>query len=379
MAGVLLPFPVCTDNTNVGLHLDQDLEQLLFTVIYNDFIYIPHALEDYLSFFERHNGFVLLFASIFGGCVRRVFLQGNNQVVADCLCFFKYEHVTGMTQIKRSGGDTHLLACSIGSVFHALKNITRPEGLHPMLRFTRHIMQQHFFFDLDNTLTPSKSLIQSEYAPLYAQLCATRDVVVVSGHGVRDIRAHLAPACEYGYVALGQNGNTAEDKDGNLLWNNALSQEQKSAIYAFITKVRAYLNYTVRDEDDIIEDRDSQIAFSLIGHHEDKAKKDAFDPDHEIRVGVLKTFAEDVQALQAHNVEVRIGGSTNLDFFTLGRNKGYNVRALLENMNWSADSCVYVGDALFPGGNDETVIGILPTRSVKNPDETFSFIREVLS
>lgn len=238
---------------------------------------------------------------------------------------------------------------------------------------------EHIFFDLDNTLTPSKSLILPEHAPLYKALCDTLDVVVVSGHGTADVRKHLAPAANAQYYVLGQNGNRAEDKDGTVLWNNSLTQSQKAAILAFIAKVRAHLNYTVRDESDIVEDRDSQIAFSLIGHHEDKSKKDAFDPKHQIRLGLLKTFADDVAKLADANVEVRSGGSTNLDFFELGKNKGHNVREFIAYKNWYPAECIYVGDALFPGGNDETVVGTIATKEVSGPDDTFSFIKEMLS
>ena len=40
---------------------------------------------------------------------------------------------------------------------------------------------------------------------------------------------------------------------------------------------------------------------------------------------------------------------------------------------------MYVGDALFPGGNDETVIGVIPTHPVDSPDATFTFINQVIS
>jgi HAD superfamily hydrolase (TIGR01484 family) len=239
-------------------------------------------------------------------------------------------------------------------------------------------MKKHFFFDLDNTLTPSKALILPEHAPILKQLTDVADVIVVSGHGGADIRAHLTPALEGTYHTLGQNGNLAETKDGRRLWNRSLSQPQKDAILAFIAKARARLNYTVQDENDIIDDRDSQIAFSLIGHHENPEKKKNFDPKHEIRLGLLRDMADDVELLRQANVEVRSGGTTVLDFFELGKNKGYNVAAYIKAMDWDAAECLYLGDALFPGGNDETVIGVIETKAVQGPADTFSFIKEVV-
>ncbi len=240
-------------------------------------------------------------------------------------------------------------------------------------------MQKHFFFDLDNTLTPSKSLIEEAHISILKQLAEHADIIVVSGHGEADIRSHLTEALHGYFYTLGQNGNRAVTKGGEVLWNNSLTKEQRDAILAFIAKARASLNYVVRDENDIIEDRDSQIAFSLIGHHEDKAKKDAFDPRHEIRFKLLKDLASDVEALKAARVEVRIGGTTNLDFFEYGKNKGYNVNMFIKKMGWKNEDCIYIGDALFPGGNDETVVGVIETHAIKDYRETYDFLKKMLS
>jgi len=237
----------------------------------------------------------------------------------------------------------------------------------------------HFFFDLDNTLTPSKSLIEPAHVPILKKLAERADVIVVSGHGEADIRSHLTEELHGSFYALGQNGNRAVTKDGTILWNHSLNAGQREATLAFIAKARAFLNYKVKDENDIIEDRDSQIAFSLIGHHEDKAKKDAFDPRHEIRFKLLSDLAADVEALNKAGVEVRIGGTTNLDFFEYGKNKGYNIAEFLKTMQWNKDDCLYIGDALFPGGNDETVVGVIPTHAVQDYNETYAYLEKVLS
>ena len=251
-------------------------------------------------------------------------------------------------------------------------------GKKDFLNYLKDMIPKHFFFDLDNTLTPSKSLIEPGHVPILKQLSERADVIVVSGHGEKDIRKHLRPELAGCYHILGQNGNFAETRDGRIFWNRSLSSGQRNAILAFISKARAHLNYTVSDENDIIEDRDSQIAFSLIGHHENKVIKDAFDPDHAKRQKLREDLADDVKVLEKANAEVRIGGTTNLDFFEFGKNKGYNVSAFIDAMHWDKNDCIYVGDALFPGGNDETVIGVIPTKAVADYRETYSYLENIL-
>ena len=245
-------------------------------------------------------------------------------------------------------------------------------------------MPKHLFFDLDNTLTPSKSLILEAHVPILKYMCEHVDVVVVSGHGEYDIRRHLRLELDGLYYILGQNGNRAITKDGGILWNRSLSPDQKTAIELFIEWSRDDLRQSgmvaeVRDEDDIVEDRDSQIAFSLIGHHEDKPKKDAFDPDFKKRRQILTDAVAngEMKKLTDAGVEARIGGTTNIDFFQLGCNKGHNVSEFLKSMRWRDEACLYIGDALFPGGNDETVVGVIPTHAVKDYNETYVFLREL--
>jgi len=238
-------------------------------------------------------------------------------------------------------------------------------------------MPKHFFFDLDNTLTRSKSHIAPEHAPILKEIIGRVDVTIVSGHGEKDIHTHLEDVS--GYYVLAQNGNFAQKPDGTILWERKLSPEQVSAIHAFIGKARKHLGYNVQNEADIIEDRGCQVAFSLIGHHADQDIKDAFDPDHAKRKKLLEDLKDDVASLSKDSgIEVYIGGTTVLDFVEKGKNKGYNINEFIRIMGWDKDDCIYVGDALFPGGNDETVIGIIPTRAVKDYRETYIYLQRVM-
>lgn len=239
-------------------------------------------------------------------------------------------------------------------------------------------MPKHFFFDLDNTLTRSKSPIAPEHAVILRRLSDRADVVVVSGCAAHEIETRL-PVAETGpYHVLGQNGNTARDHGGTEHWVRLLTDEQKQAIYRFTDKARKHLGLAVHDENDLVEDRGSQVSYSLIGHHEDKDKKEAFDPSHAKRHALLREFADDVRMLgEKFAVEIRSGGTTVLDIFQLGKHKGFNVAEYLKVHGWKEEDCMYVGDALFPGGNDETVIGVIPTHAVSEYHETYTYLESL--
>ncbi len=234
---------------------------------------------------------------------------------------------------------------------------------------------QHIFFDLDGTLTRSRSLMTPEHQELFRKLCDAKDVVVVTGGQISQIKKQIPPTFDGAYFALSQSGNHAVGKDGSLLWSEEFSPHQTAAILALVKIIHDDVKLPVTDENDLVEDRGSQISYSLIGHHEDTAKKEAFDPGAKKRLALLERFNTEVARLRDAGADVRPGGTTTFDFTIAGKHKGFNISRLTEREGWKKEDCVYVGDALFPGGNDETAIGVVPTHPVKEPDETFDYIQ----
>lgn len=239
-------------------------------------------------------------------------------------------------------------------------------------------MPRHFFFDFDNTITRSKSPIMPEHEEILIRFAQRHDVIIVSGSSEKNIWSRLSDASRGSYFSLTQNGNRAFDKQRNLLWERALSPEQKAAAERFALLARAHTPTVVPDESDLLEDRGCQMAFSFIGQHADIAIKEKFDPDFSKRRKVLADLREEVAKLEESGLEVTIGGTTNLDIYLKGYNKGYNAKQLMDLMKWSSDECLYIGDALFPGGNDETVVGVMPTRAVANYHETYAYLADSL-
>ena len=239
-------------------------------------------------------------------------------------------------------------------------------------------MPKHVFFDLDNTLTLSRAAIKKEHAPLFVELCKRRDVIVVTGGMSEHILEQLPQGAKGSYAMLAQSGNEAIAKDGAILWFEKFSEEQTSRSLAFIEKLKRHFNIAVRDENDLIEMRGAQINYSVIGYHEEPAKKYAFDPDFSKRKAALAQFPQDRAELAEVDVLVVPAGSSGFNIIHASKNKGHNVARFIEYVNWQTQDCLYVGDALGPGENDETVIGVIPTHAVKNPDDTFRFIKENL-
>ncbi|MBP9836660.1 MAG: HAD-IIB family hydrolase [Candidatus Pacebacteria bacterium] len=224
-------------------------------------------------------------------------------------------------------------------------------------------MKKHLFFDLDNTVTRSRSKIAEVMKEALSE--SGKDIIIVSGATCKQIAWQVdGVSC----FKLGQNGNHAEDRSGNLIWEELLTTQEKAEIIEHINSMPR--TWEVSQVEDLVQDRGCQISYSLLGHNELLEKKEAFDPKSEIRKSLLEKYP-----FLSETLQVKIGGTTCFDYTAKGKHKGFYVARLIEKMGWKKEDSVYFGDMLFPGGNDESVIGIIDTESVENPEDTLSILQ----
>ena len=117
-----------------------------------------------------------------------------------------------------------------------------------------------------------------------------------------------------------------------------------------------------------IEDRGSQITFSALGQQAPLEEKEKWDPDFAKRKkikAILDTFIPEFS--------VRMGGSTSIDITKPGIDKAYGIRKLRDLLGISLEEMIFIGDALFVGGNDypakEAGVVSIPVRGSQR-DET---------
>lgn len=227
---------------------------------------------------------------------------------------------------------------------------------------------KHLFFDMDATLAPFRQPILSEMFDLVSGL--SQDIIIVSGQSNDKIEWQ---SNNLRAIRLGQNGNHGQDYDGTELWNKPLTENERAEILQHIKAITALLPDTPNPEWNPIEDRGAQITFSPIGNTAPVAIKSVYDPDRKKRAALLAAVP-----LVSDTLTVKFGGSTSLDYFPKERHKGFNVQKIIDLKDWENDDCIYFGDGLFPGGNDEAVIGVIETVAVENHIETFDKLKALL-
>lgn len=231
-------------------------------------------------------------------------------------------------------------------------------------------------FDLDDTLAesfqpPSASIIEK-----LERLMALVPVAIISaasfGRFERDFLTILetSPHVKNLYLLPNSSAEAYTWQDGwNQEYSLALSEDERRHI-------RDALEKCVEDPDPraLTLDREVQIAYAAIGLDASLEEKKAWDPDKTKRIKLKAKL----DALLP-NCEVLIGGMTTVDITKKNIDKAYGVRWLSERLKIAPSEMLYVGDALYPGGNDAVVIPTgITTRAVSGPAETERVLDELL-
>ena len=126
---------------------------------------------------------------------------------------------------------------------------------------------------------------------------------------------------------------------------------------------------------EVIEDRGSQITFSALGQQAPLDEKKKWDPDFAKRKRMKAILDKLVPEFS-----VRLGGATSVDVTKPGIDKAYGIRKLRDTLGIAIQEMIYIGDALFPGGNDypaeEAGAVSIP---VRDPHETKRVIEAIVA
>jgi phosphomannomutase len=240
-------------------------------------------------------------------------------------------------------------------------------------------------FDLDGTLASSKQAIQKPIPELLFKLLERTSIALISGGTLEQLTsqvvAHLPSGSllEHFYI-LPTSGAALYSYTGEgfgNIYEESLSKEDSDHIEREIHKAIATTSCV--DSSTVlygnqIEKRGAQVTFSALGQQAPIEAKKLWDPTHEKRQALISVLMQELP-----DFDSKEGGMTSLDITKKGVNKAFGMRKLSEYLDIPISSMLYVGDALYPGGNDAVVkeTGI-KTHSVENPEATASFLEELL-
>ncbi|MFA7309629.1 MAG: HAD-IIB family hydrolase [Candidatus Paceibacterota bacterium] len=239
-------------------------------------------------------------------------------------------------------------------------------------------------FDVDDTLAESFQAPKPEMLLRLARLLECIPVAIISGAGFSRINdgflvpLEKTPHIRRLIVLPNSSAQAYTWADGwNEEYNLSLSADEKRQIKIAFAQASEDLPliHDTKQYGERIADREAQIAFTVVGLDAPQDIKMGWDPG-----AAKRRIIRDYLLKKLPEFDIRTGGASTIDVTHRGINKSYGVRWLSEKLKISPGDMLYVGDALYEGGNDAVVISTgIQTRSVTGPAETAIVIDELLS
>jgi phosphomannomutase len=235
-------------------------------------------------------------------------------------------------------------------------------------------MKKLIVYDLDGTLAESKSSLDKEMSALLHNLLGIVKVAVISGgdwpqfekqllhdlpHDERLVNLSLLPTC--GTKFFQYSG------DWKKIYSEDFTADEKEKILSSLKNALGEAGFKVEKVwGEVIEDRGSQITFSALGQQAPLEEKNKWDPDYTKRKKIKAILDTLIPGFS-----VRMDGATSIDVTKPGIDKAYGIRKLRDILGISLKEMIFIGDALFIGGNDypaeESGVVSIP---VLSPNET---------
>jgi phosphomannomutase len=244
-------------------------------------------------------------------------------------------------------------------------------------------MLRAYIFDVDGTLTPSRTLMDPEFSKFFYEFSTNNNVYIVTGSDKYKTVEQLGEV-NYSMAkkAYQCSGNDVYEGDKSIYSNDWKISEE----------VRTFLEEML-DESDFkkrigkhIDERIGLCNFSVLGRGTESAKEDReqYDKDRlEYQEFDKKTNERDYicrkfnRRFEYKGIVSQVAGSTGIDIMQVGADKGQIIKDF-DDMN-----IYFFGDMMQPGGNDEPLKNAIIKRNNSNDkcyqvngwEQTFSLLK----
>jgi HAD superfamily hydrolase (TIGR01484 family) len=245
-------------------------------------------------------------------------------------------------------------------------------------------MKSLIAFDLDGTLALSKQPLESDMVEALADLLTVAHVAVISGGDWpqfdKQVASRLPARADRSRLWLMPTTGTKLYTHGADGWSAVYAElfdaAQNAKILAAFDAALAATGFVPEQTwGERIEDRGSQITFSALGQQAPIHAKESWDPDFAKRKLIQADLRQRLPGLS-----INMGGATSIDITREGVDKAYGLRKLRDASGIALDAMMFIGDAIFPGGNDYPAKQLgLDTVRVRDPQETLAVIAAIIA
>lgn len=236
-------------------------------------------------------------------------------------------------------------------------------------------------FDLDGVLAESKTNISHEMGLILEQLLTHKKVAIISGASYKQFTKQVLPFFNstnenlYLLPTCGSRMLTNYNREWKPIFEYSLSKQEKEKIIASLeSALSQYRHNPEKTYGPMIEDRITQITFSALGQNAPLELKSKWDTDQKKRQAIKKILDKSLPEF-----EVRLGGTTSIDITKKGVDKAFGLHKIMDLLEISSQDIIFIGDALYPGGNDRPVLEMgITCVEVDGPETTKKVIKSIL-
>ncbi len=247
-------------------------------------------------------------------------------------------------------------------------------------------------FDLDGTLTETKTPLAPDMSGTLADLLKKKKVAIIGGGSWEQFKKQFVSELQCSRKLLPNLflfPTTATSfyryRGGwKKVYAKELPKKERRKIEKAFEEVLREIHYVPPKKvyGKVIEDRKSQVTFSALGQdivarlgEKGVRLKEAWTKKN----GPLKLTITKLMQKRLPNLEVHAAGFTSIDVTEKGIDKAYGIRQIERHLHIPVKKMIFIGDAIFPGGNDYAVTKTgVKTVKVSGPKETKKVIERIL-
>ncbi len=249
-------------------------------------------------------------------------------------------------------------------------------------------------FDLDGTLADSKTPVTADMVRTIAQLLTQKKMAVIGGGSWAQFKWQLVQHLKYPpellenlylFPTTSTSFYKYERGRWHAVYRKVLSKKEWESIKKAFAEAFEEAGYVPppKTYGKVIENRGSQATFSalgqdivtVLGKKGLKMKEEWRKKNEKMKVRIANLVQRKLSGF-----EVRRGGITSIDVTKKGIDKAYGVRQIEKTLRIPIRDMVFVGDALYRGGNDAAArkSGVR-TIATTGPKETKRIIASLLA
>tara|TARA_A100001201_G_scaffold142795_1_gene142033 strand:- start:1624 stop:2340 length:717 start_codon:yes stop_codon:yes gene_type:complete len=229
-----------------------------------------------------------------------------------------------------------------------------------------------YLFDVDGTLTPSMSNMETGTSMRFLDWMRGKEVYVVAGSDNHKVYKQLPASILSRLDGIFCSSANELWQCGGPIYKNDWTPTDD--FFSYLGKLYQNSHFTPKGKN-FIEKRTGMINFSIVGREAPKELREIYyewDKKIKDRENMAKAIMLDYPELQAC-----IGGQISIDIYPKGQDKSQASRWVTENLK---KEMVFFGDKCNPGGNDYPIANDIIQRecgtyhNVESPTQTLEIL-----